>query len=267
MIIKVAVVQMAISIFDAEAALIKAKSYIKKASGRADIIVFPEYLISWNFTGDENYYRKEFQNLAKEYGIDIVTGSMLTKSKNKLFNTTYYISSKGKIKGTYKKINLWHLEKPETSPGNEICVFNTKFGRIGLCICWDLAFPEIYREMVKKKALIVICPSFWNNQDASPKGLKYNPLAEQLFIDSCCVSRAFENEIIHIFCNAAGEEKNQGYKKILAGHSQITVPFKGAIKKLNHNKEEMFIQEIDTSILKDAEKAYKIRADLKKIEL
>ena len=51
---------------------------------------------------------------------------------------------------------------------------------------------------------------------------------------------------------------------MLIGQSQITVPFKGALRRLDHNKEEMFIQEIDTSILKDAEKAYKIRNDLRK---
>ncbi|HLD10774.1 MAG TPA: hypothetical protein VJB89_01720 [Candidatus Nanoarchaeia archaeon] len=49
----------------------------------------------------------------------------------------------------------------------------------------------------------------------------------------------------------------------MLGHSQIAVPFMGVIKKLEHNKEEMFVQEVDTAILKDAEKVYKIRNDLK----
>jgi len=54
------------------------------------------------------------------------------------------------------------------------------------------------------------------------------------------------------------------YSDILIGHSQIAVPFKDCIKKLDHNKEEMFIQEIDTAILKIAEESYKIKEDLQK---
>ena len=74
---------------------------------------------------------------------------------------------------------------------------------------------------------------------------------------------AGENEIIFVYCNAAGKLRLDKFQDTLIGHSQIAVPFKGAIKKLDHNKEEMFIQEVDTAILKDAEKAYKIRNDLK----
>jgi len=261
---KIAVVQMQTSLVDVDSILKKVESYVKKASGKANLIVFPEYLISWNFIEEKDNYKKYFQNLAKKYKIDIVTGSMLSHYRKKLYNTVYYIDSRGKVKGTYRKVNLWHPERPHLEKGKDICVVNSKFGKIGLCICWDLAFPEVYRMMISKGAQIIICPAFWSNQDASSNGLKHNPKAEKVFIDSCCVSRACENEIVHIFCNAAGKIKEEKRTWILTGHSQITVPFKGAIKRLNHNKEEMFIQEIDTSILRDAEKAYKIRKDLKK---
>lgn len=260
---KIAVVQLEVDLNDAEKTFKKAESYVKKASGKADIIVFPEYIISWNFVDEKDGYKKRFQSLAKKWGIDIVTGSMLAKKKNKTFNTVYYISSDGKIKGVYRKINLWHPERASVDFGNEVCVFNTKFGKIGLVICWDLAFPEIYRTMAKKGVNIVFCPSFWSDQDASKTGLKYNPKSEQVFIDACCASRAYENEIIHVFCNAAGTWKDKKTNCMLSGHSQITVPFKGAVKKLSHNNEEMFIQEVDTDILKAAERAYKIRKDLK----
>ena len=63
-----------------------------------------------------------------------------------------------------------------------------------------------------------------------------------------------------VYSNIADEIGNE--KSI--GHSQITIPIKGVLKSMNHNKEAMFIQEVDTSILKDAEKAYKIRSNLKK---
>ena len=262
---KIAVVQLSLDDSSVENRFEKIESYLQKATRKADLIVFPEYIFSWNFQDKHGELRQKFQVLARKYKLDIVTGSMQTQYKTKIFNTVYYIDSKGKVKGKYHKINLWHPERPYLTSGSEVEVFNTKWGKIGLTICWDLAFPEVYRSMVKKGAKIIICSSFWSNQDASSRGLHHNPQAEEIFIDSCCLSRACENEIIHVFCNAAGKFKFKNKKWTLTGHSQITGPFKGVFKKLNHNQEEMFIQEVDTSIIDDAEKAYKIRKDLKKI--
>jgi predicted amidohydrolase len=261
---KIGVVQMQGDIVDVEKTLKKVESYIEKASKKADLIVFPEYIISWNLVDTKNKFRTHLQELAKKYKIDIVTGSMLATYRKKVYNTIYYIDSKGKIKGTYRKVNLWHPERPHVEFGKKVCVFNSKFGKIGLSICWDLVFPELYRKMVRKGAEIIICSAFWSDQDASSVGLKHNPQAEKVLIDACCISRSCENELIHVFCNSAGILKEEKKKWTLSGHSQITIPFKGVIKKLDHNREQMFIQEIDTAILKDAEKAYKIRKDLKK---
>ena len=266
---KIAVVQFEIKQFSPKKNLSKAEQFVKKAAtSEAKIIVFPEDFITGpingkvEFADSKNKYRKFFQNLAKKYKIDIVPGSIIEKNKTGFYNTTYYIDAKGKVKSKYRKINLWHPEKKYLNPGNKISIVNTKFGKIGLIICWDLIFPEVFRNMAKRGVDIVICPSYWTFEDASI-GLKYDKKSETKLVDALCVSRAFENEIILVYCNPAGNIILPKFKGKILGHSQITVPFKGAIKRLKHNREEMFIQEVDTNILKDAEKAYKIRNDLK----
>jgi predicted amidohydrolase len=266
---KIAVVQFEINQFSPEKNLKKAEEFIKKASSsKARIIVFPEAFITGSSKetkesiNSEDKYIKHFQHLAKKYKIDIVPGSIIGQDKSGLHNMTYYIDSNGKIKSKYKKVNLWHPEKKRFIPGHKVSVVNTKFGKIGLIICWDLAFPEIFRKMEKKGVNIVICPSFWCYGDAG-KGLKYDANSETKFVDSLCVDRAFEEEIIVVYCNAAGKLELPNIQDTLIGHSQITVPFIGTVKKLEHNREEMFIQEVDTAILKDAEKVYQIRNDLK----
>ncbi len=271
--VKIAVVQFKIKQYSPNINLNRAEEFIKKASSlKANIIVFPEYFITGPIIGKENYekfsdsdkkYVKHFQKLSKKYKIDIVPGSILEKSKFGLHNVTYYIDSKGKIKSEYKKINLWHPERYNINPGNKITVFNTKYGKVGLIICWDLIFPEIFRKMLSRGVDIVICPSYWCYGDNGIIGNSYDKNSEIKLVDSTCITRAFENEIALIYCNAAGNIKVEKYNDTLIGHSQITVPFKGSIKKLDHNKEEMFIQEIDTKILKDSEKVYKIRKDTK----
>lgn len=266
---KIAVAQFRIKPLSPEYNLKKIETYIRKASNaKANIVVLPEDCVigivlgKKVFADPENKYRKHFQRLAKKYKMDIVTGSIMEKEKTGVYNVTYYIDSKGKVLSRYKKINLWHPERPYIKPGKKVSVFNTKYGRIGLIICWDLAFPEIFRKIVKRGADIIICPSYWCHEDAG-KGLEYDSKSEIKFVDSLCVARAFENEIILVYCNAAGEVNGGKKKEVLIGHSQITVPFKGAIRKLNHNREAMFVQEVDTSILKSAKKLYKIRKDLK----
>lgn len=94
-----------------------------------------------------------FKILLKNIKIDIVPGSIIEKDKHSFYNTTYYIDSSGKVKSRYRKINLWHPERRYLNPGNEISVFNTKFEKIELIICWDLIFPEIFRKIVKKELI------------------------------------------------------------------------------------------------------------------
>jgi predicted amidohydrolase len=268
---KIAVVQFDIKRLDPEYNLKKAERFIKKAKDSdAQIIVFPEDFITdpivgkKEFADSENKYRNHFQNLAKKYNIDIVPGSIIEKDKFGLSNVSYYIDATGEVKSKYKKINLWHPERNYINPGHELSIFNTKYGIVGLIICWDLVFPEIFRKMAKKGVNIVICPSYWCYGDAGKIGNSYDKNSEIKLVDSLCISRAFENELIFVYCNAAGKLDLGKYSDTLIGHSQITVPFKGVISKLDHNKEDMIIQEIDTDIVKDAEKVYKIREDLRK---
>ncbi len=266
---KVVVVQFRINQFQPEKNLKKAEKFIQKASGKADIIVFPEDFITGPIFGKEEFvdfegkYRQHFQLLARKYKIDIVPGSFVEGQRGGWYNTTYFIDRTGKIKGVYRKVNLWLPERKEINPGNEIAVFNTRYGKVGLTICWDLIFPEIFRRMLQRGAQIIFCPSYWLRKDAR-HGLKWNAKAETISVNSLCSTRAVENGIILVYANFAGDLKTEKIDDESIGCSQITVPFRGVLNKLDHNREAMFIQEIDTSILEDAERAYKIRADLKK---
>lgn len=269
MLLKIAVVQFAIDQFNPQKNLAKAEQFIAEASTANDLIVFPEDFILGPLAGNSQYadydgqYIKLFQKLASKYHIDIVPGSIIEGDSSVLFNTTYFINCNGEIQGRYRKVNLWLPERSYITPGGNVSVFDTRFGRVGLIICWDLMFPEVFRAMVKEKVEIVICPSYWCYEDAG-KGLLHDPASEVKLVNALCTTRAFENEIILIYANAAGKRTDDEHIDTLIGQSQITVPFKGVLKSLSHNNEEMFSQEIDTAILSDAEEAYEIRKDLQK---
>jgi len=114
----------------------------------------------------------------------------------------------------------------------------------------------MFREMIAQGVKVIFCPSYWCIGDAGA-GIHYDNKSEVKLVNSTCISRAFENGIVLVFANAAGmlTIPKWNFSDTLVGRSQITVPFKGAIKKLNHNHEEMFIQEV-------AEDVYGIKKDL-----
>jgi predicted amidohydrolase len=266
---RVAVVQFAVKHLIPEANLRKAEQFIKKAKEHeANIIVFPEDFITGPIFGMERYvdssgkYRDYFQELAKSYRIDVVTGSFIEAHANAWYNTSYYIDSRGKVRACYRKINLWYSERRYLAAGREIPVFNTRYGKCSLAICFDLFFPEVFRKAVMRGAKLIFCPSYWCF-GAAGTGLIHAKDAEVKVIDSLCKARAFENNIALVFANAAGALRFKGVNLSLVGHSQITVPLKGSLKVFNHNKEAMFVQEIDTGLLDDAERAYRLRAELK----
>jgi predicted amidohydrolase len=267
--VKIAVVQFAIQQFAPRENLRKAEQFIKEAvSQQAQIIVFPEDFVTGPLSGNnafadyERRYVKHFQQLALQYSIDIVPGSIIEGDSTELYNTTYYIDRTGEIQGRYQKVNLWLPERGYITAGTGIPVFNTRYGKMGLIICWDLMFPEVFRAMVRQDVDIVICPSYWCFEDAG-EGIKHDAHAEIKLVNALCVTRAFENEVVLVYANAAGSANFEGVEEHLIGRSQITVPFKGSLQLLDHNKEAMFIQEVDTAILQDAEKSYEIRKDLK----
>jgi predicted amidohydrolase len=173
-------------------------------------------------------------------------------------NTTYYIDRQGIIKLTYRKVNLWGDERKAFKKGNEHEVIETEeFGKLGLLICWDLAFPEAFRQLIKKGARIIVMPTLWKLPDCGPKGLAANPDSERIFINSVMSTRAFENNVCIVFCNTGGPAKSGHF-----GNSQITLPFKGPIVKLGC-EEEVVTQEIEFgTILEDAEDVWNIRADV-----
>ncbi len=270
----IAVVQFDIQQFAPENNLKKAEHFIQEAvSAQAQIVVFPEDFITGPLSGHKEYadyerrYVKHFQQLARQYAIDIVPGSIIEgdakDDANGLFNTTYYIDKTGTIRGRYQKVNLWLPERSYITPGSEIAVFTTDFGRVGLMICWDLMFPEMFRAMVRQDVDLVICPSYWCFEDAGD-GMKHDANSEIKLVNALCVARAFENELILVYANAAGRLNFAGTEENLVGRSQVTVPFKGALTQLDHNREAMFVQEVDTTILQDAARSYEIRLDLQK---
>ncbi|MFZ3578695.1 carbon-nitrogen hydrolase family protein [Virgibacillus sp. DJP39] len=108
-------------------------------------------------------------NLAKKYNLYIVYGFAETaNSETQVFNSANLISPNGKRLFTHRKIQLTEGERVLFQPGNELGVVSTELGRVGMLICWDLAFPDVTSELAKEKPTLLLAPSAWENPYSEP---------------------------------------------------------------------------------------------------
>ncbi|KAI1443759.1 putative hydrolase, carbon-nitrogen family [Annulohypoxylon stygium] len=252
----------------------KAEAFIRDVAREGcHLAALPEYhLTSWvpeepNFKeicADSATYLEKYQQLAKELNICIVPGTIIELQGDSLHNIAYFIGSDGQVLGRYQKKNLWHPERRHlvSSAHEPHVAFDTPLGRVGLLICWDLAFPEAFRELISDGAQIICVPTFWSMKDVTDEGYALNPDGEALFLQSTVVSRAFENTCAIVFVNAGGPPE-KGEKTSFAGLSQVGVPHIGSLGKLGR-AEGISIVDLDMDVLKIAENNYKVREDMKK---
>ncbi|KAI1387229.1 putative hydrolase, carbon-nitrogen family [Hypoxylon trugodes] len=271
---KVALIQLHLKPLSPAENFAKAESFIRNAAQEGcHLAVLPEYhLTSWvpdepNFRescADSATYLKRYQELAKELNICIVPGTIIELEGDSLHNIAYFISSSGEIAGRYQKKNLWHPERKHlvSSADQSHEAFDTPLGRVGLLICWDMAFPEAFRELISDGAQIICVPTFWSLRDVSDEGYALNPDGEALFLNSTVVSRAFENTCAIVFVNAGGPPE-KGENTSFAGLSQVGVPHIGPLGRMGRS-EGMSIVDLDMDVLKIAEDNYKVREDMKR---
>lgn len=222
----------------------KIKKYIRKAKKmNADIVCFPESCVHKTET---LYFNdtliKEIKEECKKNSIwCIITEDLEIRKKR--YNTAILIDRKGKIRGNYKKINLYG---DSVDPGSRIRIFKTDFGKIGIVICWDLAFPKLFKKLKEEGAEIVFCPSQWQYEPRAHKG---NPkVMEGKLLESLAMARAFENIYFVALCNPVVESKFQ------VSYSAIVSPHK-VLKKIV-GREGIIISKINRGEIKKLEGIY-----------
>jgi predicted amidohydrolase len=252
----------------------KAKQLILQAHKKgADLIVFPElYLTGYALENMERFFDlaetipgrsiEELLRYSKKYNIYIIWGMPAQDPITPYFfyNASVLLGPEG-VCGTYYKTHLATFpyvngpggvcaEGAYFKPGNEISVFPTRIGRIGICICYDLRFPEVSRILALKGAEIIVCIA----------------AADLLFeegIRNTVQTRARENFVYYIYVNYTG---TQAWPKAkFFGEAMIFDPYgievvKGSLNKSNQGKEELIVADLDLKKVNQARKsAYSLR--------
>lgn len=99
-----------------------------------------------------------FARFAREHGLHIAVG-LYERDRDRVYNTAVLLGPDGTLLGRYRKVCLPHSEvEAGVTPGSEYPVFATKFGKVGLMVCYDGFFPEIARELTIRGAEVIAWP-------------------------------------------------------------------------------------------------------------
>lgn len=165
-----------------------------------DLIVFPEYCYYTPLDREDarsaaidlsspHPFIKRMKELAAEYHINLIPGSFAAVAGDgKVKNHTIMLNREGEEIGSYDKIHLFdaagYQESSYVEAGNELCLVDFDFGRVGFEVCYDLRFPEQARTMVLKGAdLIVVSSEFPAGQPLPPRTNDWD-----LLVRSCALT-------------------------------------------------------------------------------
>ena len=143
-----------------------------KSHNHVDIVCLPELFYKIPYPPETaqkvaesipNALTHELSKKAKEYGVYIIGGSFFEKRDEGNFNTSLLFDRNGDLTGSYSKVHLFDAlgikESDTTTGGKDIPIFQLDFGTIGITICYDLRFPELYRMLALKGVDIIFVPS------------------------------------------------------------------------------------------------------------
>lgn len=173
------------------------------ANDGARLVVLPEYA---NYLADDGKLAHAeplegptvaaYQDLARRHGIFFHGGSFLERSEDprRACNTSVMIGPDGGIIATYRKIHLFdvaiggraeHLESNDILPGDRSVVAGTALGKIGMSICYDVRFPELFRALTAKGAAVITVPAaftLYTGKDHWEVLLRARAIENQVFI-------------------------------------------------------------------------------------
>jgi predicted amidohydrolase len=223
---------------------------IKAKEKGADLIIFPEMSLTGYVILDQVYELAEtipgpstgkVEALAKKTGMHIVFGmpELSEKTRATIFNTAVLVGPKDLI-GKYRKMYLpTHSvfeEKRYFRPGYEPAAFQTDIGNIGLSICYDVFFPEVFRLSRLKGAQLIIC-------------ISASPAVRRGYFEILTSARALENTAFLAYVNLAGVEDGLQFW----GGSRLVCPTGDVIAKAKYDEEDFVVCDVNFGDLRAAE--------------
>ena len=249
--VNVAIAQISCKVGDKKHNIKVMKKNIRQAKEKgANLVIFPELSLTGYLNRDIAYELAEpipgpsihsLEQIAEKENVHIVFGmpEQSQKAHAVLYNTAVLLVPDGMI-GKYRKMHLpTHSvfeEKRYFRLGYKTTVFETEMGKMGLTICYDIFFPEIFRLLRLKGSQLITC-------------ISASPAARSRFFEVFTAARALENTVFLAYVNLVGVENGLQFW----GGSRIIAPDGSILTKAKYDEEDLVIGTIDYADLERAE--------------
>ncbi|MGL6162792.1 MAG: carbon-nitrogen hydrolase family protein, partial [Aeromonas veronii] len=220
------------------------------AAAGANLVVLPEmFVCPYQTNVFAEYAQKEggaiwgkLSTIAAKEKIWLVGGSVPELGENdEIYNTCYVFDPQGNQVGKHRKVHLFDIqikngqrfkESDVLSPGEDLCLVETPFGKIGIMICFDIRFVEWARLLADQGADMIILPGAFN--------MTTGPKHWELLMRA----RAVDNQL---FVAAASPARDSSAGYIAYGHSMVVDPWGEVLHELDE-KEGILVSELDFSM-------------------
>ena len=218
------------------------------ASGGAELVMLPEmfqcpyenraFPLYAEEEGGETFRR--LSRMARDNGIVLVGGSIPERCGGRIYNTSYVFGPGGGLLGRHRKIHLFDVNVPggicfresdTLTAGEDMTVVDTPAGRLGVAVCFDIRFAELFRAMALKGAQIICIPAAFN--------MTTGPAHWELSFRM----RAADNQCFFAGCSPARDETGC---YVAYGHSIVTDPWGSVLVQANES-EQVVLAEMDLS--------------------
>jgi omega-amidase len=253
----IALIQMKVT-KDKEVNLNRAQDLVEAAVKlhKPQIVILPEFFTTpINSPQYKNYAENEsdsktlnvLKNLAKEYSIYLIGGSFPSyindEGDSKIYNTCFCIDKTGEIKTVFRKLHLFDVNIPgkivakessRITKGKDFGIFQTKYAKIGIGICYDIRFAE-YALLLRKE----------HNVDMLVYPAAFNTVTGPLHWELLGRSRALDNQLYVALCSPSRNYENPNEYQAW-GHSMVVDPY-GQVVTSTGIEEDILVARVDLS--------------------
>jgi predicted amidohydrolase len=191
-------------------------------------------------------FRSEMLRMAVSYNINIIAGSMVEEGKDgRLYNVAYLLRRDGSEE-RQAKLHITPQERRDwiIQGGDDLQVFDTDAGRVGILICYDVEFPELGRLLADQDMDLLFVP-FWTDTKNG-----------YLRVRHCAHARAIENECYVVLCGSVGNVPSienlgiQYAQSAVFSPSDFPFPHDAVLNETTPNTEMIFFSDLDYNRLK-----------------
>ncbi len=226
------------------------------AAGGADLVALPEYVTCLGNASvlaataealGDGPIAGRFASIARELGVWLLAGTLVEADEGRRYDTSPLFDREGELVARYRKIHLFDVELPGQPPfresatfaaGHELVTHETELTRVGLSVCYDLRFPELYRGLMALGAEVMFVPA------------QFQHVTGEAHWHALLRARAIENQCFVVAPAQWGSYGSPEHGRRSFGHSLVVGPWGDVLAEAPEEGDGVIVVDLDLAELR-----------------